>query len=61
MNKDQAKGAIKEAVGKMQTKTGQAIGSDSQQAKGVAKQVEGHIQKAVGDTKQAAKNFSGKP
>jgi uncharacterized protein YjbJ (UPF0337 family) len=60
MNKDQAKGAIKEAVGKMQTKAGEAMGSETQQAKGVAKQMEGHIQKAVGDTKQAAKNLSGK-
>lgn len=55
MNKDQAKGAIKEAAGKVQTKVGQAIGSDSQQVKGVARQAEGHLQKKVGDTKQAVK------
>ena len=57
MNKDQAKGVIKEATGKMQTKIGQAIGNNTQQAKGVAKQVEGNIQKKVGDTKQAAKDL----
>ncbi len=60
MNKDQAKGAIKEAVGKIQTKAGQAMGNESQQAKGMAKQVEGRIEKKVGDVKQAAKSLNGK-
>jgi uncharacterized protein YjbJ (UPF0337 family) len=57
MNKDQAKGTIKVAAGKMQNKVGQAIGSESQQAKGVVRQVEGHLQKTVCDTKQAVKDI----
>jgi uncharacterized protein YjbJ (UPF0337 family) len=55
MNKDQVKGVIKEAVGKVQEKTGQVIGSKTQQAKGLAKEVEGKAQKAAGDVKAAVK------
>ena len=33
MNKDQVKGSTKDAVGKVQEKIGQAVGSDSQQIK----------------------------
>ncbi|HEY0891414.1 MAG TPA: CsbD family protein [Cellvibrio sp.] len=51
MNKDQVKGSVKQAAGKVQQKTGEVIGSEKQQAKGVAKQVEGKVQKAVGDLK----------
>jgi uncharacterized protein YjbJ (UPF0337 family) len=57
MNKDQAKGVIQEAAGKVQTKVGQALGSSAQQAKGVSKQVAGQIQKKLGDSKQAAKDL----
>lgn len=56
MNKSQVKGAVKEAVGKVQTKAGEAMGSNKQQAKGVAKQVEGKAEKAVGNVKESAKN-----
>lgn len=56
MNKNQIKGAVKEAAGKVQTKAGEAMGSNKQQAKGMAKQVEGKAQKAVGNVKEAAKN-----
>ena len=38
MNKDQVKGAVKEVTGKVQTKAGEAMGSNKQQAKGIAKQ-----------------------
>ena len=55
MNKDQVKGAIKEAAGKVQEKTGQVIGSKTQQAKGLAKEAEGKAQKAAGDVKAAVK------
>jgi uncharacterized protein YjbJ (UPF0337 family) len=55
MNKDQAKGAIKDAAGKVQQKAGELTGSHSQQAKGVAKQAEGKTQKAFGDAKDAVK------
>ena len=60
MNKDQLKGVVKDAVGKVQQKTGEAIGSVEQQAKGLAKQVEGKTQKSVGDVKEAV-NDATKP
>jgi len=53
MNKDQVKGAVKDAAGKLQQKTGEAIGSTDQQAKGLVRQVEGKVQKAYGDVKEA--------
>ena len=56
MNKDQVKGAVKDAVGKVQTKAGEAMGSNKQQAHGMAKQVEGKAQKAAGNVKDAGKN-----
>ena len=55
MNSDQVKGATKEAAGKVQEKSGELIGSKKQQAKGMAKQVEGSLQKNVGDAKEAVK------
>ena len=54
MNKDQVKGAMKDAAGKVQQKTGEVIGSTEQQAKGLAKQVEGKVQKGAGDIQDAA-------
>ncbi|UXH79125.1 CsbD family protein [Roseateles amylovorans] len=56
MNKDQVKGAVKDAAGKVQQKTGELVGSKEQQAKGLAKQVEGKTQKSVGDVKEAVKD-----
>ncbi len=55
MNKDQVKGSMKEAAGKVQEKTGEVVGSKNQQAKGMAKEVEGKAQKAAGDVKDAVK------
>lgn len=60
MNKDQVKGALKDAAGKVQQKTGKFIGSSEQQAKGITKQVEGKTQKAVGDIKEVVKDASKK-
>ena len=57
MNKDQVKGAIKDAAGKVQEKTGQAIGSTEQQLKGIGKQVEGRFQRKVGDAKEVLKDI----
>ncbi|MCR4302340.1 MAG: CsbD family protein [Sulfuricaulis sp.] len=56
MNKDQAKGAAKDAAGKVQRKFGEAIGSEKQQVKGLGKQVEGKAQKAVGNAKEDIKD-----
>ncbi len=60
MNKDQVKGSIKDAAGKVQEKTGRAVGSHEQQAKGLAKQVAGKSQKALGDLKENVKDATGK-
>ena len=56
MNKDQATGAAKDAIGKVQEKTGEVIGSSDQEAKGLIKQAEGKLQKAYGDVKAALSN-----
>jgi len=55
MNRDQVKGSIKDAAGKVQRKVGEAIDSPTQVVKGAAKQVEGKVQKAVGDAREDAK------
>jgi uncharacterized protein YjbJ (UPF0337 family) len=56
MNKDQVKGAVKDAAGKVQSKTGEIIGSPEQQGKGMAKQAEGKAQKRMGDAKEVLKD-----
>ena len=55
MNKNQVEGAVKDAAGKVQQKTGELVGSDKQQVKGLVKQAEGKTQKAVGDIENAVK------
>ena len=55
MNKDQAKGVGKDALGKVQETAGQATGNRKLEAKGLVKQGEGKLQKAVGDVKEAVK------
>lgn len=55
MNKDQVNGAVKDAAGKVQEKTGKLVGSTEQQAKGLVKQAEGKTQKGFGDAKEAVK------
>ena len=56
MNKDQVKGTLKDAAGKVQETTGKVIGSNEQQLKGIKKQVDGQVQKAVGDIKEVVKD-----
>jgi uncharacterized protein YjbJ (UPF0337 family) len=60
MNKDQVKGTLKEAAGKVQQTTGKMIGNDEQQLKGIKKQVDGQTQKAVGDIEEVVKDASKK-
>ena len=55
MNKDQVKGALKEAGGKVQETAGKMAGSKEQQAKGLSKQATGRVQKNVGDAKEVVK------
>jgi uncharacterized protein YjbJ (UPF0337 family) len=56
MNKDQIKGTLKDAAGKVQQTTGKVIGSTEQELKGIKKQVEGKTQKALGDVKEVVED-----
>lgn len=58
MNRDQAKGRMKEAGGKLQQKAGKSAGSARHQAKGLAKQGEGKLQKNVGDAREGSRRES---
>ena len=60
MNKDQVKGTVKDAAGKVQSKAGELMGSTEHQAKGMAKQVEGKTQKKVGNAKEMVKDSAKK-
>ena len=57
MNKDQVKGSLKDAAGKVQEKVGQRTGDRDTEAKGLGNQVEGKTQKTVGDVKDVVDNF----
>jgi uncharacterized protein YjbJ (UPF0337 family) len=52
MNRDQAKGTMKDIAGKIQRKTGEVTGNGTQQVKGAVKQVAGKVQKAFGDARE---------
>jgi uncharacterized protein YjbJ (UPF0337 family) len=56
MNKHQVKGAVKDALGRLQEHAGKTIGSPAQEAKGIARQGQGRLQKAYGNVKEALKN-----
>jgi uncharacterized protein YjbJ (UPF0337 family) len=57
INKHQIKGRIRAAGGKVQEVTGKLIGSNEQQARGIAKRVRGEIQSKYGDAKQNLENL----
>ena len=61
MNKDQAKGAAKDAAGQVQEKLGEVTGNKDQEAKGEARQAEGKVQKVVGNVKQGVDDAFKKP
>lgn len=56
MNKDQIKGEAKDIGGKIQEEAGKLVGSSEQQAKGLANQAEGKMQKGLGDAKETVKD-----
>ncbi|MDB5761124.1 MAG: csbD-like family protein [Herminiimonas sp.] len=58
MNKDQIKGGVKDAAGKVQEQAGKLTGSKEQQVKGLAKQAEGKTQKSVGNVKESVRDAS---
>ncbi len=51
MNKDQVKGRVKEAVGKGHKNVARSAGNDSEEVRGASTEVEGKVQKNVGDLK----------
>jgi uncharacterized protein YjbJ (UPF0337 family) len=55
MNKDQAKGHLKDVAGKARQKIGKLTGNRSEQAKGMGNRAEGKLQKGVGDLKNAGR------
>ena len=55
MNKNQAKGGMKEAAGKVQKELGKAVDSPKHTIEGGMKELGGKTQKAVGDTQEDAR------
>lgn len=53
MNKDQVEGKVKDVAGRVERQAGEWTGSKETEAKGAAKQVEGKVQGAYGDAKDA--------
>jgi uncharacterized protein YjbJ (UPF0337 family) len=58
MNKDQIKGTIKVAEGKIQQSVGKVTGSEKMQVKGAVKEIAGKTQKSYGDAKEDAKTIA---
>ncbi len=57
MNKDQVKGRVQEAKGKIKEVAGKAVGNPRVEAEGDVDQLAGKVQKTYGDAKnQANKN-----
>jgi uncharacterized protein YjbJ (UPF0337 family) len=56
MNKDQVKGAAKEATGEIKEHVGRALNDKEMEAKGHAKEMEGKLQKNLGDAKEDIKD-----
>jgi uncharacterized protein YjbJ (UPF0337 family) len=56
MNKDQVKGAVNEAAGKLQKNVGKAVGSPGNQVEGAVREVAGKAQKAYGNAREDAED-----
>jgi uncharacterized protein YjbJ (UPF0337 family) len=56
MNKDQLKGRVKEATGKVQKNVADAMDNESEELKGANRETEGKIQKNLGDIKNKIGN-----
>lgn len=56
MHKDEIKGAAKQARGNIKEAVGKVTGDRKLQADGAADKVEGSVQKAAGQVKEAARN-----
>jgi len=60
MNRNQVKGALKDAAGKVQEGAGRVTGNRSQEAKGLGRQAAGKVQKGVGDAVEAVRDAARK-
>jgi len=58
MDKDRVEGKVKDIAGRAQRQVGEWTGDSESQAKGAAKQVEGKVQNAWGNAKDAVKKGS---
>jgi uncharacterized protein YjbJ (UPF0337 family) len=58
MNKDQVKGRVTEAEGKIKEVAGKLVGNDTLEAKGKAQKVLGKAQAKFGDVKKDVKDAS---
>ena len=56
MNKDQIKGRVEQASGKVKETAGKLVGNDRLQAEGAAEQLKGKVQANYGDVKETAKD-----
>jgi uncharacterized protein YjbJ (UPF0337 family) len=56
MHKDTVKGAAKDAKGSIKEAVGKATGNDKMAADGAAERVAGKVQKGVGNLKDAARS-----
>ncbi|MGB6193306.1 MAG: CsbD family protein [Terracidiphilus sp.] len=56
MNKDTVKGSVDDAAGRAKRQVGEWTGDTKAQADGVAQQVKGKVEKAVGNVKDALKD-----
>lgn len=56
MHKDQVKGAAKDAKGSIKEGVGKATGNDRMAAEGASERVAGKVQKGVGSLKDAARD-----
>ena len=61
MNKDQVKGRVKEATGKIKEVAGKATNNRSLQGKGMAEKLVGKVQKSLGDAVEADRKATRKP
>jgi uncharacterized protein YjbJ (UPF0337 family) len=55
MNKDQVEGKVRDVAGRIERQAGEWTGDNEKQAHGALKQVEGKVQNALGNAKEAAK------
>jgi uncharacterized protein YjbJ (UPF0337 family) len=60
MNKDRVEGSVKQAKGSLKEAVGKATGNRRTQAKGVAEKAEGKVQSAVGGAKDKVKAHKSK-